>query len=103
VETSSAKFCAAVSSCPKGYPRLAAFLDSDENFMIYRRFGYVQGRLLLEKQDELRKLEEKLDKYDKQVEKTCSTNLMTRDLPSNDAESRKELMDKLEQKFCEYG
>ena len=100
---SFAKFCATVSSCPKGYPRLAAFLDSDENFMIYRRFGYVQGRLLLEKQDELRKLEQRLEKYDKQVEKKCSINLMTRDLPPDDTESRKEIMDKLEQRFCEYG
>ena len=71
--------------------------------MIYRRFGYIQGRLLLEKQDELRKLEQKLDKYDKQVEKTCSTNLMTRDLRPEDAKSRKEIMDMLEQRFCEYG
>src|SRR5215469_11608832 len=39
-----------VYSCPEGYPRLAAFLDSDENFMVYRRFGYLQSRLLLEKQ-----------------------------------------------------
>jgi hypothetical protein len=31
-------------------PRLAALLDSDENFMLYRRFGYLQARLLLHKQ-----------------------------------------------------
>ena len=49
---------------PDGYPKLGAFLDSDDNFMIYRRFGYLQSRLLLEKQDDLRKLEEALDRLD---------------------------------------
>ncbi|RFU34107.1 hypothetical protein B7463_g2216, partial [Scytalidium lignicola] len=51
--------------CRDGYPNLAAFLDSDENFMLYRRFGYIQARLLLSKQDQLRALEEDLDKVDK--------------------------------------
>lgn len=88
---------------PRGYPNLAVFLDSDENFMVYRRFGYVQTRLLLEKQDELRKLEQKLDNYDKKVQKVRATNLMTRDLKPDDAAPRKEIMDKLEQKFREYG
>jgi hypothetical protein len=46
-----------VQSCPRGYPALAAFFDSDESFMVYRRFGYIQSRLLLEKQDEMRALE----------------------------------------------
>jgi hypothetical protein len=43
---------------------MATFLDSDENFMIYRRFGYLHARTLLRLQDKLRELEEKLDKYD---------------------------------------
>jgi hypothetical protein len=71
--------------------------------MIYRRFGYVQTRLLLEKQDELRLLERKLDRYDNEIGKTRAANLTTRDLRPIDAVPRKELMEKLEQKFCEYG
>jgi hypothetical protein len=71
--------------------------------MIYRRFGYIQTRLLLEKQDELRVLEKKLDKYDSDVEKIRAANLMTRDLRPEDAIPRKELMDRLEKKFCDYG
>jgi len=50
--------------CEDGYPYLAAFLDSDENFMIYRRFGFLHARLLLQKQDELRMMEEELDRMD---------------------------------------
>jgi hypothetical protein len=53
-----------VEQCPAGYPRLAAFLSSDENFMLYRRFDYLQARLLLYKQDELRELEGELDHLD---------------------------------------
>ena len=33
---------------------LATFLDSDDCFMVYRRFGFLQSRRLLEKQEELR-------------------------------------------------
>lgn len=47
-----------------GYPRVAAFMDSDDNFMVYRRFGFLYSRLLLDKQDELREIEENLDNID---------------------------------------
>ncbi|KAN0110989.1 hypothetical protein V8E51_007376 [Hyaloscypha variabilis] len=52
--------------CEDGYPYLATFMDSDENFMIYRRFGFIHARLLLQKQDELRIMEEELDRMDQQ-------------------------------------
>jgi hypothetical protein len=48
----------------RGYRSLSTFLDSDENFMLYRRFGYLHSRILLRKQDKLRKLEDELDSYD---------------------------------------
>lgn len=43
---------------------MATFLDSDENFMIYRRFGYLHSRMLLRLQDKLRTLESRLDEND---------------------------------------
>lgn len=48
-----------------GYPRLAAFVNSDENFQIYRRFGFLQARTLLDIQNELGLLEKELDKLDR--------------------------------------
>ena len=50
----------------KGYPRLAAFLSQrdGENLLLFRRFSYLQLRLILQRQDELRGLEEALDKSD---------------------------------------
>lgn len=53
-----------VESYPIGYPRQAVFADSDESFMLYRRFGYIHSRLLLYKQDELRELEASLHNMD---------------------------------------
>ncbi|KAK6822850.1 hypothetical protein PG987_014395 [Apiospora arundinis] len=48
----------------RSYRSVATFLDSDENFMIYRRFGYLHSRMLLRLQDKLRALESRLDRYD---------------------------------------
>jgi hypothetical protein len=92
-----------VTKCPEGYPRLAAFLDSDESFMVYRRFGYVQARLLLEKQDDLQKLERKLDEYDEALGRKRANFLKTRDLKPEDANPRQKILDELEMKFTQYG
>lgn len=91
-----------LEQCPRGYPNLAAFLDSDESFTLYRRFGYLQARLLLDKQDEMRKLEEKLDEMDKEDEENRSKRLITRDLKEQDAGPRRELFKAIEERFCEY-
>lgn len=95
---------------PKGYPRQAAFADSDESFMIYRRFGYIHSRLLLNKQDELRELEASLKNMDlidadSDEGKLC---LQSRDLDENrekipGLESRRELLERIERKTLQYG
>jgi hypothetical protein len=68
-----------VDSCPEGYPRLAAFLDSDENFMLYRRFGFLQTRLLLNKQAELREHEKALDRLDEEDKTRSPSRLKSRE------------------------
>ncbi|RDI83213.1 hypothetical protein Vi05172_g6944 [Venturia inaequalis] len=69
---------------------------------IYRRFGYLQSRLLLDKQAGLRELEEQLDELDEEVALSRPGDLTTRDLRPEDANTRKELMDEIEARFCEY-
>jgi hypothetical protein len=49
---------------PSRLPTPRSVLSSDENFMLYRRFDYIQARLLLYKQDELRELEGELENLD---------------------------------------
>jgi hypothetical protein len=90
---------------PRGYPELATFLDSDDNFMVYRRFGYVQARLLLEKQERLRLLEERLDKLDKQqtADEKDACRLCTIDIHPGFKADRDDLMAKVERAFNEYG
>lgn len=95
-----------VDSCPEGYPQLAAFLDSDENFMLYRRFGYLQARILLHKQDELRALETKLDTLDKKDNEHQDTKryLKSRDRDDKRKDSkRKALLHEIEIVYKEYG
>src|SRR6266536_5757218 len=93
----------AVHERAEGYPRLAGLLDSDDNFMIYRRFGFLSTRLLLDKQDELRLLEEELDEIDKYDAKDFPVRHKTRNLSEEDARERRDLLGKIKKEYCEYG
>ena len=91
-----------MDDAPDGYPRMATFLDSDENFMLYRRFGYLQARLLLEKQDDLRRLESRLGLLDGDDEGKTDV-LKTREYYDDEyMKERKSLMEVIEKKWLEY-
>lgn len=92
-----------MDSCPRGYPNAAAFLDSDECFSVYRRFGFLQSRILLNKQDKLRELEEALDKLDRREAKADEERPMTTDLQLEDIEPRNNLLARIEEHFTSYG
>lgn len=78
--------------------------------MIYRRFGYIHSRLLLNKQDELRELEDSLRNMDL-IDESSNEGalcLQSRDLDEEREDiqglgSRKELLQKIEQKTLQYG
>lgn len=72
--------------------------------MVYRRFGFLQTRLLLEKQDTLRALEKRLDKLDKSETEgeDNEDNLCTRDGGEASTE-RINLMTAIGTTFREYG
>lgn len=86
-------------------------MDSDDNFMIYRRFGFLYSRLLLDKQDELRKIERDLDSIDKANAKGSESDqkcLQSRSLDASrnkvdDEYSRRALLQKAEGKLSTYG
>jgi hypothetical protein len=92
-----------VEECPEGYPRLAALLDSDENFMLYRRFGFLQARILLNKQDQLRELEKQLDREDKVDMKKDPGVLKSREKDVAVNGRRKRILIEIEEHFKEYG
>ncbi|TVY90127.1 hypothetical protein LAWI1_G005360, partial [Lachnellula willkommii] len=91
-----------VDNCPEGYPRLAALLDSDENFLLYRRFGYLQARLLLHKQDQLRELEVELNDWDKIDEARAPMWLRSREMDDVKNKDRKKVLERIEKMFLEY-
>ena len=65
----------------QGYPRLAAFLNIDQNFTVFKRFDSLHLRVLLEQQDRLCELQQQLEDCD-DVE-TIQVNLSNRRQDSN--------------------
>lgn len=53
-----------VQDFPIGIPLQAAFQSSESSWSLYRGFGYLHSRVILELQDELRCLEKKLTEAD---------------------------------------
>lgn len=95
-----------VVGSPLGYPRLAAMVDSDNNFMQYRRFGFLQTRILLNKQDELRELEYRLDRLDGLITTDSGSKRWihrSRAVDLLHGNQRSDLLAEIEAKFKEYG
>ncbi|CZT48711.1 uncharacterized protein RSE6_09452 [Rhynchosporium secalis] len=92
----------ALYQCPEGYPRLAATLDCDENFMLYRRFGFLQARILLNKQDQLRELETMLDNLDQSHKHSDSLRLRSREHDEAEGPERSKLFREIEENFKQY-
>ncbi|KAL8732197.1 MAG: hypothetical protein Q9166_002944 [cf. Caloplaca sp. 2 TL-2023] len=100
-----------IDDCPLGYPKVASFLDSEDTFGIYRRFGFLYSRVLLSKQDELRRLEDDLDAMDSRDAKTSDKTRKclksrTKDFARasiDGAPTRKDLLQAIESKLYQYG
>ena len=92
----------AVDDHPNGYPRLAALLNSDENFLICRKYGFLHNRVLLYRQDELRELEEQLLAVDKVAEKQNDGTLECRVRGERCSGQQRDLMNRIDDKLREY-
>jgi hypothetical protein len=88
---------------PEGYPRLATLIGSDEKFMLYRRFGYLQSRILLRRQDELRELETELGMLDCDTAAEDSALLRSWEKGAAESLAHTELLDRIEAKYKAYG
>ncbi|KAG4433057.1 hypothetical protein IFR05_011451 [Cadophora sp. M221] len=59
--------------------RLSAYVNSDKNFVVFRRFGQVHARLLLHKQSVIAALEARLNVLDEQEENAYRLKSRARD------------------------
>ncbi|KAF2112297.1 hypothetical protein BDV96DRAFT_158224 [Lophiotrema nucula] len=82
----------------QGYPRLAAFINSDRDFIVFRRFGHLHVRFLLQLQDELAEIEQRLHELDN--DEAYSFNLNSRRRDSN--QDRTALLAGLGEKLASY-
>ncbi|KAF2230151.1 hypothetical protein EV356DRAFT_509326 [Viridothelium virens] len=93
---------------PYGYPALAEYHGSEDRNLVFRRFRHLQARLILEKQDQIRQLEEEIRWYDsedkaKDLHEPSPRRIETRYRHDIDeAKNRLELFDRAEREFIEY-
>lgn len=93
-----------VDDYPPGYPQLAAVVNSDPNFRVYRRFGTLRNRVMFYRQHEIAKLEEKLQEMDKADDQAHPYRNQSIRKDKADPESeRQALMDEIDQKLEHYG
>lgn len=96
-----------MDEAPRGYPRVAAYLNSDNDTVLFRRFGTLHSRTLLYKQVELTELEAKLEKLDKEHSSEEDNEWKVFNSIHHDDgfqnEERKALVDKIEEKLLAYG
>lgn len=94
-----------MDSYQPGYSTLAAIENSDPNFLIYRKFGWLRNRLLLDLQDELVTLEEELERLDANDNRLCDPEgvLISRRNDELEQTLRRGLLKKIRQKLSEYG
>jgi len=71
--------------------------------MVYRHIGYLQSRLLVEKQNDLQLLEDELDEHDCNDEAEDSGRRRTRrDYDAQHMQERVQLLERIERKWLEY-
>ena len=70
--------------------------------MIYRRFGYLQTRVLLDKQDKLRLLEDELTAFDCENE-DCSASNQPNEEIEDVVKDRAELLERIDTGLSSYG
>ncbi|KAH8597950.1 hypothetical protein B0O99DRAFT_684650 [Bisporella sp. PMI_857] len=93
-----------VDKCQKGFSQLSAFIDSDDEFAIARRFGSLSSRVLIQQAIDLADLEQELNELDaadmaSEVMKFRLHGL--EGFPGWDAKQR-ELMGNIQRKLREY-
>jgi hypothetical protein len=77
-------------------------MNSDENFLICRKYGLLHSRVLLHRQDELRELEQELLSKDKATNKLDDTMLKCRTREERTSGETSDLINRIDAKLLEY-
>ncbi|KAI4146277.1 MAG: hypothetical protein L6R39_003517 [Caloplaca ligustica] len=93
-----------LDSYQKGYGTLAAIVDADPSWLIYRKFGWLRNRLLLDLQDELVTYERELELIDGNISRLGDLDkvLASRRNDERKKTRRRGLLKEIRQKFVEY-
>jgi hypothetical protein len=92
---------APVQCYPLGYPLQAAFQSSESSWSIYRSFDYLHARIILELQDQIRELEQRLkDDEDCDLENEDQHLLRNR---QDEGSERAGLLEMIRVKLVQYG
>ncbi|KAM3416514.1 hypothetical protein BST61_g8104 [Cercospora zeina] len=89
---------------PQGFPRFAAWMNCDENFLMTRRYGWLHNRVMLYRQSELSALEIQLQDCDEDAEKSQDPALVDHRMfaRGDDGERRTELIQQIDEKLEQY-
>lgn len=82
---------------------LARLTASAPDFYIFREFRYLQSRVLLQLQDELRTLETQLWRMDELDRVNKPHNLRQREIYDQRDGPRKQLLNQIQEKLVQYG
>jgi hypothetical protein len=85
-----------------GYRGFSAFLASDNDFLVFRRFGAVNARLLLYLQDEIVILEQQLEELETLHAQDSAVDIHNGSFRQEALPQRRKLLDKLLVKVKEY-
>ncbi|KAL8945877.1 MAG: hypothetical protein Q9222_007643, partial [Ikaeria aurantiellina] len=98
------KHISSIDDHPRGYPKLAAFMNSSDNFLMCRKFAFLHTRVLLHRQDELAEMEKSLIAMDDEDVELDELALQSRrrDDDRNEEPSRRSLIDKIDNKLKDY-
>ena len=85
-----------------GYRGFSAFLASDDDFLIFRRFGALNARLLLYLQDEIVVLEEQLQQLEGIHASPAATDVHNGSFRQEAIPKRRELLEVISRKVRQY-
>jgi hypothetical protein len=85
-----------------GYRGFSAFLASDNDFLIFRRFGAINARLLLYLQDEIAVLEEELEELEAECVAKNAEDIHNGSFRLEALPERTEILEALNMKVRQY-